>query len=98
MQRQSLFNFDGPEPKSKPARPTLTPRDPNVATMEKPRLTGQNARILEMLKAGPVTNDEIAKISRKYTSRISDLRAKGYRISCSQDHATGISVYRLIEQ
>jgi hypothetical protein len=46
------------------------------------RLRGQNAAILQRLQQGPATNAELARISLKYTSRISDIRAAGYKIVC----------------
>ncbi|NLX57310.1 MAG: hypothetical protein GXY58_19545 [Planctomycetaceae bacterium] len=61
------------------------------AIVERPRLTGQNAAILERLKRGPATNRELAAISLKYTSRISDLRAAGYDVVVvDRDRATGM--------
>lgn len=56
---------------AKPIRPC----DPSASPGDAPRLTGQNAAILDRLKVGPATNAELAEISMKYTSRISDLRA-----------------------
>jgi hypothetical protein len=38
---------------------------------------------------------ELAEISLKYTSRISDLRAMGYRVDCEKC-PRGLSVYTLI--
>lgn len=46
------------------------------------RLRGQNLRIFERLKLGPATNSELAGISLKYTSRISDLRRHGIAVRC----------------
>lgn len=42
---------------------------------DKPRLRGQNKTIFKMLCSGPKTNRELAEVSLKYTSRISDIRA-----------------------
>lgn len=39
------------------------------------RLTGQNLAIYKLLSQGWVSNDHMAAIARKYTSRISDIRA-----------------------
>lgn len=72
MEAKQLTLFDNP--------PTLQPCDPHADSCDVPRLTGQNAVILAMLRSGPQTNDELAAISRKYTSRVSDLRAAGYVI------------------
>lgn len=70
------------------------PRDPHVSADDRPRLTGQNAAILERLRRGPATNRDLAEISLKYTSRVSDLRAAGYRIACER-RPGGLSIYTL---
>ena len=57
-------------------------------------VTGQNAIILRLLERGPQTNVALADVSLKYTSRISDLRAAGYRIVC-QRVGHGVTEYRL---
>jgi len=77
----------------------IQPSDPAVADgPETIRLTGQNGRILARLRQGPATNDELARIARKYTSRISDLRKAGHSITVmSRDRSTGLATYRLDE-
>ncbi len=70
------------------------PIDPNVRPADTDRLTGQNAAILERLRTGPATNVELAAISLKYTSRISDLRANGHSIVCRRGDA-GVNEYVL---
>lgn len=72
----------------------LMPRDPSALPADVPRLAGQNAAILARLRQGPATNDELIKISRKYTSRISDLRTAGHRIVCGR-LGGGLTEYRL---
>lgn len=63
---------------------------------EQTRLSRQCADILARLQQGPATNDELSRISRKYTSRISDLRQRGYVVICTrQDHKSGLTEYRL---
>lgn len=47
---------------------------------DRKRLSGQNAAVLARLRQGPATNAELAGISLKYTSRISDLRDAGFVI------------------
>lgn len=54
-------------------------------------------QILNRLKIGPATNVELAKISLKYTGRISDLRKVGYKIICNQTSNNGITEYHLIK-
>jgi hypothetical protein len=76
--------------------PLIPVRDPNAGDDDKPRLSGQNLRILERLRHGPVTNDELSRFARKYTSRISDLRAAGYTITCERAEG-GLTWYRLEE-
>ena len=89
MEARQLSLFD--------PRPTAPlPCDPHVQQQDRPRLTGQNAEILFMLRQRPHTNDELAAVARKYTSRISDLRAAGYTIRCDKLHG-GLTIYVLEE-
>ena len=60
-----------------PLTHTLHPTDPHISPQDRPRLTGQNAAILVRLQRGPATNRELAGISLRYTSRVSDLRVGG---------------------
>ena len=86
-----LSLFDAPR--------NIVPRDTHVVKEERPRLTGQNLAILERLQRGPATNRELAAISLKYTSRVSDLRAAGYNVVVvDRDRATGRTMYELITQ
>lgn len=64
--------------------------------VEQQRLGRQCSRILERLRQGRASNDELSRISRKYTSRISDLRKAGYKIQCvNHDRRTGLAFYEL---
>ena len=75
--------------------PPIPPRDPNTAPIDLPRLSGQNAELLAMLRRGCVTNRcMIERGMAKYTSRISDLRKAGYHITAER-LSGGIFVYRL---
>lgn len=74
--------------------PTLPPCDPHVALEDEPRLTGQNHMILLRLRQGPASNVELADLSLKYTSRLSDLRAAGFDIVCHRG-SRGLNVYEL---
>lgn len=66
------------------------------AERERPRLSRQCVAIIERLRRGPATNDELAAIARKYTSRVSDCRASGFVIEVtSRDYATGLTTYEL---
>lgn len=79
------------------SRPAIKPADPQVTGVERERTEDQCHRIIERLKQGPATNDELSAIARKYTSRISDLRKAGYVIECfDRNHATGLTRYRLV--
>lgn len=75
--------------------PEFRPTDPHVVAKDVRRLTGQNLAILERLRKGPATNVELAQVAMKYTSRISDIRAKGYRIDCERLDG-GVTRYRLV--
>lgn len=78
-----------------PARATIPPVDPNVSPADVKRLAGQSLAILQRLQRGPATNVELARISLKYTSRVSDLRAAGYVVECER-REKGLTVYRLL--
>lgn len=76
----------------------LNPRDSHVTEpTEVKRLSTQNQRILERLLRGPCTNVELAKLSLKYTSRVSDLRKAGFSIIADRK-ARGLTIYRLEER
>lgn len=88
------------EPRPLAASPPIASRtDPatshEAARKVEPRRGGQMAAILERLRGGPATNVELALISLKYTSRISDLRAAGHDVVCERQGADGVCVYRL---
>lgn len=73
----------------------LIPRDSHVTEpTEVERLAGQNAEIVRRLMKGPATNRELARISLKYTSRISDARRAGYVITAKR-HPKGLTIYSL---
>ena len=87
MNQPTLFPLNN-EPSPTP------PRDPHVQPQDERRLSGQNATILHLLRQGSCTNDELARISRKYTSRISDLRAAGHKVVCTRLQG-GLTMYTL---
>lgn len=63
---------------------------------ERARLHSQADRILARLKTGPASNRELAAISLKYTSRISDLRKLGHDVVVAgRDEHSGATVYEL---
>jgi hypothetical protein len=64
---------------------------------ERTRWIAQADRVLARLQQGPASNAELATISLKYTSRISDLRVRGHVIEAfDHDHGTGECWYRLV--
>ena len=64
--------------------------------VEHARLSRQCRAILTRLREGPVANTELASMALKYTSRISDLRVRGYQVECyDRDATTGVAWYRL---
>jgi hypothetical protein len=63
---------------------------------DRQRLRGQNAAILDRLRRGPATNAELASISLKYTSRLSDLRSAGFDVR-SERVDGGTWIYRVVE-
>jgi hypothetical protein len=50
-------------------------------------------RILALLRKGPVTVDQLAKVTPRYKSRIEVLRQIGHRITMAKEH--GRAVYSL---
>lgn len=69
---------------------------PTLQGSERRRLSTQNAAILARLQRGTATNRELAGLSLKYTSRLSDLRKAGNIVRVvSRDYRTGLTVYQL---
>jgi hypothetical protein len=72
------------------------PCDPAVPEAARSRLSRQCLAILGRLRQGRATNQELALIAIKYTSRVSDARKAGYDIRCvGLDHQTGVAWYAL---
>lgn len=90
---QDFFEFVVPP--VDPTKESWNSLPPQVAQ----RTQGQCDQMLQRLRAGRVSNVELAKISLKYTSRISDLRKRGYVIANEDyDYASGVSYYRLVSE
>lgn len=85
--------FDGP----RDAPAVIPPIDPNVHHADRARLSRQSAAIVERLRRGPATNDELSRIARKYTSRVSDIRAAGCDVRLVRRFASGLTWYALFE-
>lgn len=94
-----------PLPAGCPGRPSHNPipaADPAVRhghPVEAKRLSDQCQRILALFLASPerrASNRQLAAVSLKYTSRISDLRRAGFAVEvASRDHASGLVIYQL---
>jgi hypothetical protein len=70
-----------------------------VTAEERPRLSRQCQEILAVLRRGRMTNTQMAAIAKKYTSRVSDLRAAGHDVKLvDEDRKTGYAQYALFVQ
>jgi hypothetical protein len=92
-----LFDRQNPVPADEPM---VIPSDTHVTEpTEIARLSSQNQQVLVRLQQRPATNRELATISLKYTSRISDLREAGHRIEVVEhDRKTGLVLYQLFSE
>jgi len=91
MEQREMFQFE--------KGGGVIPYDPPVHRDARPRLSRQCAMIVARLKRGPAFTGELAKISRKYTGRISDIRKEGIRIDATPvDRKTGVWKYELVEK
>jgi hypothetical protein len=70
------------------------PPTPGPPAQDRERLGRQCQAVLDRLRRGPTSNYDLALISLKYTSRISDLRAKGYTITATEQ-GQGLFFYTL---
>lgn len=82
---------------TKTAHGALSAADNCAHSADRPRLAAQTQAIVDRLRSGAATNVELAAISLKYTSRISDARAAGYTIECTRLDG-GLTEYRLVER
>ena len=75
------------------------PVNVTVDARDAARLSAQCVAIYNRLLLGPATNDELSRISRKYTSRISEVRewlwARGGDLIASRGDA-GLWTYRAV--
>lgn len=69
--------------------------DHSIPPADRTRLAGQAKEIFNRLRQGPATNADLAAISLKYTSRISDLRREGHDIQAKRISG-GTFEYRLV--
>lgn len=80
------------------ARAQRKPSAKIITVVDGQRLGRQCARILELLRLRPQLNDSLSQVARKYTSRISDLRALGYSIKCERVGNDGLTKYYLVDE
>ena len=70
--------------------------NPTVPEAAKPRLGRQQQAILDRLRKGPATNNELSQIAQRFSARSGELRAAGYDIRRTHDdHERGVYVYEL---
>lgn len=60
-----------------------------------PRMSGQREVILDRLRRGSATNQELAKIGLRYSARIHELRGQGHQIE-TKALKGGLTQYRLV--
>lgn len=94
MNQRLLFHDD-----ERQAATTFT--DPQLPTVAKPRLGGQNEKVLARLRKGEATNTELDQLCGRVNSRIADVRryleAEGKTIrSRAVDIKRGIFVYEIV--
>jgi hypothetical protein len=93
VERQRSFSF------AEGSRLPIEPRDPSVEPVARPRLGRQSLAVLERLREGPASNVELASISHRFGGRLYDLRRAGCTVVIdSNDHASGVVVYRLAHE
>ena len=81
--------------------PEILVSDPNTLDSDDDRLAGQNLKIYDLLIFhGQMSNKELANISLKYTSRISDIRRflekRGQTIKCIRGTG-GLNFYTIVK-
>jgi hypothetical protein len=76
---------------------SVQPADPRVCPIDAPRLGKQSAAILAMLREGPRTNVELARVTHRFGARIHDARRAGFRIETkARGDGSGLVDYRLV--
>lgn len=94
--RQATFGFAAQD--LPPASRASDPETSKAAERTMNRMRRRHSQIgliLERLRQSPATNAQLARISLKYTGRISDLRSLGFQIACERQAADGTTLYRL---
>jgi len=93
-QRQEFERFIGNKVRPYVEQPSL----PLVTVDDEQAFKKQSQAILSLLKerrSQGAFNHELAKICLKYTGRVSDLRAQGYKVTCRRDGVTRTFLYIL---
>lgn len=67
----------------------------DITPDDRARFKIQCDRMLDLLRKGTATTDDLAAIARKYTSRITDLRKRGHKIKATRIRG-GLFEYRLV--
>jgi hypothetical protein len=64
----------------------LSPVDPHLPWKEVARITGQNARVLELLREGPLTSTRAIELGiTRLAARVHDLKSHGFRITAHRN-------------
>lgn len=72
----------------------IRPADPNLPLFEQDRITGQNARVLDLLRDGPLSSTAAIELGiTRLAARVYDLRRAGYAITRRMRGA--VAEYRL---
>lgn len=78
-------------------RERFAPADPHIHKDDKKRAASTSRRILNMLRLGPVSNQELASVCLRYSARIHDLREHGFRIVTRRvPGKSGLHMFELI--
>lgn len=75
----------------------LHPVDPHLPWREVARITGQNARVLELLRQGPLSSSRAIELGiTRLAARVHDLNSHGFNITA---HRQGpVAEYRIHEK
>ena len=71
--------------------------NPTVPGAAKPRLGRQQQAILDRLRKGSATNNDLCQIAQRFSARIGELREAGYDIRRTyDDDRRGVYMYELV--
>lgn len=90
-----MTHFTPPPSNSLWATSKIAPVDPSVRPVDKPRLTGQNAQVLNRLRQGPLNAMQAHDMGiMRLAARILDVKRAGYQIESKW--VGSIAEYRLV--